>query len=151
MYGLTKKDWIDTGTFEAWFSRHFLMYAPAVRPILILLDGHSSHFNPTMICMAAEKDILVFCLPPNTTHLLQPLDSSAFGSLKVHWKECRLFTMRTEKFLTRNTFSSIFATAWSWAMTIENIIAGFRFTGVYPFDRKAAAATVQSSVTKSPS
>ena len=53
--------------------------------------------------------------------------------------------MCTRKFVTRNTFSSVFATAWSRAMTIT---ASFRVTGVYPFDRKAAAATVQSSLTK---
>ena len=149
MHELTEKGCIDTGTFESWFSRHFLMYAPAVRPSLILLDGHSSHFNSTMIRMAAEKDILVFCLPPNTTHILQPLDRSVFGSLNVHWKEeCRLFNVRTGKFVTRNTFSSVFATALSRAMTTDNITGGFRVTGVYPFDRKAAAATVQSSLTK---
>ena len=33
-------------------------------------------------------------------------------------------------------------------MTIENITAGFRVTGVYPFDKTAATATVQSSLIK---
>ena len=149
-YGLTDKGWIDTGTFESWFTHHFLMYAPAARPLLVLLDGHSSHYGPAVIRLAAEENVIIFCLPPNTTHLLQPLDRSAFGSLKVYWKEeCHKYTQRTGKFVTRNTFSTVFATAWSRAMTIENITAGFRATGVYPFDRKAVRLpTVNSSPTK---
>lgn len=79
MYGLTEKGWIDTSTFEAWFIGHFLVYAPTARPLLLLLDGHSSHYGPAAIRMASELDVIIFCLPPNTTHLLQPLDRSAFG------------------------------------------------------------------------
>ncbi len=44
MYKLSSKGWIDSELFEGWFSCHILAYAPPVRPLLLLLDGHSSHF-----------------------------------------------------------------------------------------------------------
>ncbi len=73
-YGLSSSGWIDTELFELWFAHHFLAHAPPVRPLLLLLDGHSSHFQPAFACRAAEEQVIVFCLPPHTTHLTQPLD-----------------------------------------------------------------------------
>lgn len=47
VYGLSAKGWMDGVLFDQWFSRHFLTYASPARPLLLLLDGHSSHFPPT--------------------------------------------------------------------------------------------------------
>ncbi len=77
-YGLSGKGWIDTGLFQDWFSQHFLCYAPPIRPLLLLLDGHSSHYSPEMIRIAADEGVLLYVLPPNTTNLTQPLDKGVF-------------------------------------------------------------------------
>ncbi len=45
------------------------------------MDGHSSHFGPAFIETAVASDVIVFCLPPNTTHFLQPLDNGPFGQV----------------------------------------------------------------------
>jgi len=37
------------------------------------------------IKLAAENEIILFCLPPHTSHVAQPLDVSFFGPLKKHW------------------------------------------------------------------
>ena len=66
-------------------SLSFLKHVPPVRPILILLDEHSSHYNPNVIREAAENGVIFFCLPPNITHVAQPLDVTPFHSLKSHW------------------------------------------------------------------
>ena len=57
------------------------------RPILLLLDGHSSHYNPEAVRLAKEKDVILFTLVPHTTHEMQPLDTAVFGPLKLHWQE----------------------------------------------------------------
>ena len=37
---------------------------------------------------------LIFPLPPNTTHLTQPLDKGVFGSFKTYWRRvCHDFTV----------------------------------------------------------
>ena len=47
MYALSPgSGWMDGITFYEWFEHHFLEYAPSGRPLLLLLDGHSSHYNP---------------------------------------------------------------------------------------------------------
>ena len=46
------------------------------------MDGHSTHYQPSVIFKAAEEHVILFCLPPHTTHLTQPLDKGCFGPLK---------------------------------------------------------------------
>ena len=45
IYGLSKSSWKDSELFYLWFRNHFLVYAPPTRPLLLLLDGHSSHYQ----------------------------------------------------------------------------------------------------------
>ena len=42
-YGLSDKGWVDTELFKGWLTDHLLKHAVGARPLLILLDGHSSH------------------------------------------------------------------------------------------------------------
>ena len=56
------------------------------------MDGHKSHYCPDTIRMAAKENIVLFTLPPNITHLTQPLDKGPFAPLKSSWKyECYKF------------------------------------------------------------
>ena len=137
IYGLSSKGWINQELFQFWFEKHFLAYVPSTRPLLLLLDGHSSHFCPEVVRMASDHKIVVFALPPHTTHLTQPLDKSAFASLKTYWKEvCHRFLMNNPgRVITRYDFSSLFSEAWYQAMTIRNVTAGFKVSGIYPFNR----------------
>jgi len=62
------------GLTKSFFGlKHFLNYTNPGRPLLLLLDGHSSHFELGTIELAKEKDAVIFCLPPHTTHRSQPL------------------------------------------------------------------------------
>ena len=42
MYGTSEKGWINTDLFESWFLELFLPSAVSARPLLLLLDGHST-------------------------------------------------------------------------------------------------------------
>lgn len=138
-YGLSDNSWIDTHLFNQWFCYHVLKYAPSCRPLLLLLDGHSSHFQPAVVEMAAAEEVIIFCLPPHSTHITQPLDNGAFSALKSHWKEaCREhMILNPGQVVTRYTFSRLFCKAYSRAFTIGNIMESFRDTGVYLFNRAA--------------
>ena len=139
MYGLNESGWIDSEIFFNWFAHHFLTHAPSSRPLLLLLDGHSTHYNPAFVRRAAEEKVIVFCLPPNTTHLTQPLDKGVFGPLKTYWhQECQVFMGQNPgQVVTQYNFNALFNRAWCRSMTIPNITAAFRTTGVYPFNRRA--------------
>ena len=135
VYGLSSKGWIDSELFEVWFTKHFLTHIPAVRPVLLLLDGHSSHYQLPLIQRAAKENVIIFCLPPHTTHLLQPLDKTCFSPLKDYWnEECQKYISRNPgRVINRFNFSEIFARAWKKAMVPSTISSGFNSTGIYPF------------------
>ena len=136
-YAGTGNGWVNAEIFDSWFSKHFLAHAPSSRPLILLLDGHLSHFEPGALRLAAENDVIIFCLLPNTTHLTQPLDKGCFGPLKVYWKEeCQTYLSKNpSKVVTRYQFSEIFAKAWAKDMTMKNIIGGFKTTGVFLMNR----------------
>ena len=46
MYGLSSNGWKDEELFELWFKNHFLTHVPSCRPVLLMMDGHSTHFEP---------------------------------------------------------------------------------------------------------
>ncbi|CAI8040325.1 Tigger transposable element-derived protein 6 [Geodia barretti] len=128
IYGLSGNGWMDMELFHMWFCNHFLRYAPSVRPLLLLMDGHSSHYCPDTIRLAARERVILFTLPPNTTHMLQPLDRGCFGPLKMAWRE------------------ECHHRAWSRSMTMANVTAGFRVTGIYPLNRNVLS--LDTSVAK---
>ena len=136
-YGTSQKGWVDTELFKGWLTNHFLQFAVSARPLLLLLDGHSSHFQ--LIHFAKDHDIILFCLPPHTTHESQPLDASVFRSLKQHWQNVsHSYTQSNPgKQITKYNFSLLLHQAWFKAMTPSTICSGFRRCGVYPFNPNA--------------
>ena len=138
-YGMSGKGWTDQELFRHWLKDHFVPNAVPGRPLLLILDGHSSHYEPVSIELAREEKIILFCLPPHTTQDSQPLDCTVFGPLKRHWSGvCHDFQQaHPGMVISKLNFSKLFAEAWLRAVTPANIIAGFRKCGIYPFNRNA--------------
>lgn len=45
----------------------------------LIIDGHSSHIHFSVIKKALEFNVHILCLPPHSTHIMQPLDVGCFG------------------------------------------------------------------------
>ena len=58
---------------------------PPMPLIMLVYDGHGSHTTLKWITLARANNIILFCLPPHTTHCLQPLDVGCFGPLQIAW------------------------------------------------------------------
>lgn len=54
---------------------------------LLVLDGHGSHLTPQFDKLCAENNIIPICMPPHSSHLLQPLDVGCFTVLKRAYGE----------------------------------------------------------------
>ena len=48
---------------------------------LLVIDGHTSHITIEVIRFCQVNSLVLLCLPPHTTHKLQPLDVSVFSPL----------------------------------------------------------------------
>ena len=68
LYGISQNGWMDEEIFTEWFLHDFLEHAISSRPLMLLLDGNSSHFTVEVVKLAAAHDVVIFCL-----HLVQQL------------------------------------------------------------------------------
>ena len=50
--------------------------------ILLLLDNHESHISLRVIDKAKSSSMVMLTISPKTSHRLQPLDESVFGTFK---------------------------------------------------------------------
>ena len=108
-FSVSDNGWVDQELFNFWLTDHFLPNVPSRRPDLLLLDGHSSHFEPYSIQFAREHQIVIFCLPLHTTHECQPLDTSFFRSLKSHWQNSvhKFYQDNSGKSVSKLNFCSV--------------------------------------------
>ncbi|KAK9712679.1 hypothetical protein QE152_g24760 [Popillia japonica] len=86
-------------------------------------------------CRANTFQILL-CLPPHTTHYLQPLDRSFFKSLKgSFYQACDTWVKsNVEGRISWLQFGRLIGVAWGKSATVQNAASGFKATGTYPLD-----------------
>ena len=132
----TKFGWINSSIFLTWF-KFFVANIPPKRPVLLLYDGHASHVSLELIDYAILHEIIIVCLPAHSSHLLQPLDVAVFKSFKVFFSSaCRSFLHNNPgKVITIYNISQLVGEAWPKSLTPENLISGFRHSGIYPLCR----------------
>lgn len=66
------------------------------------------------------------CLPPHTTHLLQPLDRSVFGPFSSAYKAAAEFMSSPLISVNKLSFPGLVKQAWEVAVTPTNIKIGIR-------------------------
>ena len=153
--------WSNALIFNDWFNDHFKKHV-TIRPILMFYDGHTTHYSAQTIQDAREDNIHMYCLPPNTSHRLQPLDATVFSPFKrtlmnaFHdWLRCHPF-----KVVTLQVLPGIICDTYMRSMYNDTIKAGFRKCGIYPLDREEMdtvlpttpkAKVVKNKVNKRPS
>src|SRR5271170_182869 len=101
---------------------------------LLICDGHDSHINGEFIAYCIDNNILLMILPPHSSHLTQPLDVGVFGALKKHMAAeidpiVRTGVARIQKV----EWLTAFVAAHDKALSVKNILGGFRGTGIHPF------------------
>ena len=144
MYGASEKGWINTELFDSWFDDLFLPSAVAARPLLLLLDGHSTHYQLEVIDKAKKNDVIVLCLTLHTTHATQPLECGVFSPSKAQWSAiCHDFIQKhPRKAISKFNFNKLFSQAWLKSLIPANLIAGFKTCGIYQFDRNTVKAVL---------
>ena len=104
---------------------------------VIVGDNLSSHISLRVIKLCEKNNISFVLLPPNSTHLLQPLDVSFFKPLKNAWRDVlndwKKFTRGS---VPKDIFPSLLKETLEKidAKKSQNIISGFRGTGLIPFN-----------------
>lgn len=141
--GKSESGWMTQETFYYYLKNVFypwLVKCNASFPVIVFLDGHKSHVCYQTIEFCREHGIILICLYPNSTHVLQPLDVSFFRGLKVRWNK-RLIDWRTDRggeALTRTEYGPLLKQVVDDIDNISNTLQnGFRKCGLLPFDPDA--------------
>ena len=72
--------------FEYWLEHMFVpSTAHLNRPLLLILDGYSSHISLKIVNLLKTNNIICLMLPAHSTHALQPVDIVLFNSVKNDW------------------------------------------------------------------
>lgn len=139
-YNRTKSGWFDSITFESWFEECFLVHIRnKAGPFVLIGDNLSSHISQRVLSICKERNIRFVCLPPNTTHISQPLDVAFFAPMKKAWRE--ILTQWKEpqngsKYATipKELFPSLLKLLMEKLQpgSRKNLISGFRKCGIWP-------------------
>ncbi|XP_049841149.1 uncharacterized protein LOC126291628 [Schistocerca gregaria] len=132
--------WMEQGVFDDWFETHFLPFALKKEGRRVIIgDNLSSHISIRTLELCEQNNIKFICLPPNATHLLQPLDVAYFSSLKKNWRDVLSQWRKTpegkkKQCLPKGTFSGLLAKTLQLGeqTASSNLVKGFEKCGLCP-------------------
>jgi hypothetical protein len=105
---------------------------------LLIIDGHESHDSLEFQQYCKENKIITLCMPPHSSHLLQPLDVGCFSSMKkAYGGQAEILMCNRINHITKLEFLPCFKAAFDAAITKNNILGGFRGAGLVPHDPEA--------------
>lgn len=87
--GKSQNGWMTGETFFEYICNIFypwLVECNVEFPIILYVDGHTSHLTYHLSEFCSEKGIILIALYPNATHILQPMDIGVFHPLKAAWR-----------------------------------------------------------------
>ena len=140
-YGCSDSGWMEGQNFESWFKSFFVSHVSNLeKPVLVIYDGHNSHLTYNTVKTAMDNQIIIMCLPPNTSHALQPLDVGVFKALKVQWKGIlKAWYRETEReSIDKAVFPSRVKKLWE-KLNTQHAVAGFRGSGLFPVNKEAVS------------
>ena len=84
------KAFVSREIFGHYVRSVIIPYVQAIRALkreddaraLIIFDGHKSHLSDELNALCASNCILLYLIPPHSSHLLQPLDQWIFHKMK---------------------------------------------------------------------
>jgi hypothetical protein len=137
---MTENGWTNNQAGIEWLE-HFDMHTKskvAGTYRLLVLDGHESHDSAEFRGLCKEKKIITLCMPPHSSHLLQPLDVGCFAPLtKAYGRQVENLMRSRITHITKIQFLPCFRAAFNAAITKSNILGGFRGAGLVPLNPEA--------------
>ena len=144
-YNRTKSGWFDGYCFKDWLQRQAVPYFNNLQndaPRVLIGDNLSSHLSADIIEICEVNNIKMIFLPPNSTHLLQPLDVAIYGPMKAAWRkvltqwkqrEGKYYTTLPKPQFPRLLFDLL--NSEGMKNKKQYAVSGFKTTGLFPVNR----------------
>ena len=129
--------WTNNELGVAWL-KHFDAHTKSRRVgghRLLVIDGHESHNSLEFQRICKEERIITLCMPPHSSHLLQPLDVGCFSPLKrAYGGQISVLVRHHINHISKLEFLPAFKAAFEKTFSSINIISSFRGAGLIPFE-----------------
>ena len=138
-HSMSDTGWSNGEVFKKFLEEHFIPHLPKRddgQHALLMYVGHASHISLPLIELAKEHNIILFVLPPHTSHALQPLDVGTFKPVKTYYAmECQKeMRRRPGEVITRFDVCRLISAAFLKGVTPSNLINSFKATGIFPLN-----------------
>jgi hypothetical protein len=134
---VSENGWTNNALSLEWL-KHFDTHTRARQVGLyrvLILDGHESHHSQSFKDYCLEQKILTLCMPPHSSHILQPLDVVCFSPLKRKYSQrVRDLARRRIFHINKEGFLPAFKDAFFSVFTEENCRKAFKASGLVPID-----------------
>lgn len=137
--GTTDSGWMNSTAFYQYISNilhPFLIDNKIELPVVLFVDGHTSHIFLKTSQFCRENGIVLIALLPNCTHIIQPMDVAVFKPLKTAWcKAVRKWKQENDSSnFPKEYFCSLMDKILKEQIKPEWFVSGFRACGLFPFN-----------------
>ena len=119
-----------------------------------MFDGHESHVSLEFLEYCKSNKIVAICMPPHSTHLLQPLDVGVFSPLQ-HYYSAEVDNLVGESGgllgMTKRQFWKCFWPAHKQALISTTIKSAWKKSGYFPFNIRPVLNNLQQEYAPGPS
>jgi len=136
---VSENGWTNNALGLEWL-KHFDAHTKA-RQVgvyrLLIMDGHESHLNQDFKDYCLKHKILTLCMPPHSSHILQPLDVVCFSPLKQKYSQrVRDLARRRVFHINKEGFLPAFKNAFFDVFTEQNCRKAFEAAGLVPINAR---------------
>lgn len=138
--GMTPRGWMTAESFIEYIKNvlyPYLVNKKVIFPIILFVDGHAGHVTLQVSELCSKLQIVLICLYPNATRILQPADVAAFKPIKTLWKKSLMDWRRSNPtaIVTMDKMAPILEKTIHNLSSLDNIIKnGFKTCGIYPWN-----------------
>jgi hypothetical protein len=101
----------------------------------LILNGYGSHLTPKFDEICEKNDIIAICIPPYSSHLLQPLNIGYFTVLKRFYSRFIEAKIRLQiNHINKFDFLEAYRSARIKAFKLETIKNSFATAGLLPYN-----------------
>ena len=125
--------------FYNWLSKIFFCTVEhrVQFPIIIFMHGHTNLINKSVLQFCKEKQIILYCFPPQLSPIINPTDVTIFSHLEEFWLQSmeKFYEVSRNASFDKRCFFSIFDEVWIRVKNIPGLVKeGFQRAGLVPFD-----------------
>ena len=116
---------------------------------LLLLDGYGSHCTKEFLGFCDNHGIIPFCVPPHTTHILQPLDVVFQPYKHFHAEEIDAATRTGCSDFNKLELLAALTSIREQTFKKTTVLSAFRQTVLIPFNPEIVLSKLSEPVTES--